>query len=88
MIQDTHRHFGRSLTSPPEHAAEIVPDDAASLAHVTRAVFVGGSGDLRLRMLGGETVTLANVAAGTLVPIRITQVMATGTTATGVVGLW
>jgi hypothetical protein len=88
MTEDTFRKYGRSLTSPPEEAAAIAPSDAAPLSHVTRALYVGVAGDLRLRMLGGGEVTLAGVPAGSLIPIRVTRVFATGTTASAIVGLW
>ena len=85
---DSYRTHGRSLTSPPEAGAAILPDDAAELAHATRAIYVGGAGDLRLRLLGGAVVTLVAVPAGTLLPLRVRQVFATGSTASHLVGLW
>jgi len=85
---DTFRKYGRSLTSPPEEGAAILPDDAAELAHATRALYVGGAGDLRVRLLGGAVVTLAGVPAGSLLPLRLRQVFAAGTGATGLVGFW
>ena len=85
---DTFKTHGRSLTSPPEAAAAIVPDDTGSLAHATRAIYVGGAGDLRVRMLGGAVVTLAAVPAGSLLPLRVAQVLATATTATALIGFW
>jgi hypothetical protein len=88
MTLDTFRSFGRSLITPPEDAAAIEPSDSEALPHVTRALYVGGGGSVRLRVLGGGEVTLAGLAAGSLVPIRVVQVFATGTTATALVGLW
>ena len=87
-MTDTFRSHGRSLTSPPEEAVAIVPDDGAELACVTRAVYVGGGGDLRVRMLGGAEVTLAAVPGGAMLPLRVTRVLAAGTTATDLVGFW
>jgi hypothetical protein len=87
-MTDTFKTFARSLTSPPENAVEITPDDAGLLPHVTRALYVGGAGDVALRMLGGAEVTLRGLAAGTLMPIRADMVKLAGTTATGLVGLW
>jgi hypothetical protein len=84
---DTYSKHSRSLTSPPEEAAAIVPGEVA-LGHVTRAVYVGEGGDLRVRMLRGGVVTLSNVGAGTLIPLRVTHVYAAGTSASGLVGLW
>ena len=87
-MTDTFKTFARSLTSPPEHAVEIAPSDDASLPHVTRALYVGGGGDLALRLLGGAEVTLRGVQGGSLLPIRAAAVRRTGTTATDLVGLW
>ena len=87
-MTDLYKSHARSLTAPPEHGAAIVPDDAAGLGHVTRAIYVGGGGHLALRLLGGEAITLMNVPAGTLIPLRAAQVFAAGTTATALVGLW
>lgn len=87
-MTDTFKNFARSLTSPPEHAVEIAPDDHALLPHVTRALYVGGGGDVALRLSGGGEVVLRNLQAGSLVPIRADMVRAAGTSATGLVGLW
>jgi hypothetical protein len=87
-MTDSFKTHGRSLTSPPEDAAAIVPDDGADLATATRAVWVGGGGDLRVRMLGGAEVTLRGVGSGSLLPLRLARVFATGTTATALVALW
>ena len=87
-IVDAFADNTSSLTSPPESGAEITPQDSTELSHVTRALYVGGEGSLRVRMLGGAVVTLANVPAGSIMPLRVTAVLGTGTTATGIVGLW
>jgi len=86
-MTDMFRTHARTLTSPPEHAAAITPADQP-LAHVTRAVYVGTGGDLAVKMAGGAVVTLANVASGSLLPIRVERVLASGTTASQILGLW
>ena len=87
-MTDSFRSHTRSLTSPAEHALAIQPDDAGDLPQVTRALYVGGSGDVAVTMRGGETVSFAAVSAGTLLPVRVSRVLASGTTATGILGLW
>lgn len=87
-MQDTFKNHSRSLISPPEHAVAIVPDDQEPLSVVTRALFVGVGGDVAVRMFGGDVVTLANVPAGTLLPLRIDRVFATGTSAGSLLGFW
>lgn len=87
-MTDTFKTHSRGLTSPPEHAAAILPNDALDLAVVPRALYVGVAGNVAVRMAGGGTVTLASVPAGTLLPIRVSRILATGTTAGGILGFW
>jgi len=54
----------------------------------TRGVYVGVGGDLAVRMAGGgNTVVFAGVLAGSLLPIVVDQILATGTTATNIVAV-
>lgn len=75
------------LTSPAESAVAITPSDAAVLPRTTRAVYVGTAGTLRVTMLSGEVATFAGAQAGVVYPLRVIRVMATGTTAGGIIGL-
>ena len=59
-------------------------DTTAVLFH---AVYVGGTGDLALRPVGGTAVTFSGVPAGTIIPLRCDRVMSTNTTATLIVGM-
>lgn len=86
---DMFRTHARSLTSPPEDAAEITPSDTIdSAVAVTRALYVGVAGDIVLLMYGGATVTLRSVPSGSFLPLRVRRVLASGTTADGIVGFW
>jgi hypothetical protein len=73
--------------APARKAAALTPNDAADLATETRALYVGTGGNLSV-ILSGDTaaVTFTNVAAG-YHPLRVKRLRATGTTATGIVGL-
>jgi hypothetical protein len=48
---------------------------------------VGGAGDLSVKMNSGNTVTVVGVAAGTLLPFQVIQVLA-ATTATSILALY
>lgn len=76
------------LESPARNAAEITPHDTNDLAYVTRGVYVGVSGDLKVETANGDVVTFVGLAAGMVHPIQCKQVYATGTTATSIVGVW
>jgi hypothetical protein len=87
-MTDMFKKYSRGLTSPPEHAIAISPDDTSELSQPTRALYVGGGGNLRVTLLGGSTVSFANVPAGSMIPLRVTRVFATNTTASDILGLW
>ena len=76
-----------SMTGPATRAFPITPSDSALLPEVTRAVYVGTFGTLALRLSEGQTVTLTNVPAGSILPLRADLVLASGTSAGGLVGL-
>ena len=86
-MADDFDGYETGLTTPAVNAADIIPSDAAPLPFATRAIYVGTTGNVRMLMVSGDLVTLTNVQAGAFYPLRINQVLATGTTATGLVGL-
>lgn len=74
------------LTAPSPDGFDITPSDSTDLAYVTRAIYVGGTGNLKVTRLGGAVLTYYGVPAGMMYPIRVTRVWATGTTATHLIG--
>jgi len=89
IAQDTFVNLQGGLQSPPRNSFTITPSDTAELRFVTRSIYVGGTGDITLRLAGdaGQLLIKA-VPAGTMLPLRVRQVFATGTTATGLVGFY
>ena len=85
---DKFQSLTAGLTAPASNAFAITPNNATDLPAITRALYVGLSGDIALIMQGGEAVTLTNVMAGTMLPLRAVRVAATGTTAQNLVGLY
>lgn len=81
-----HAH-APGLESPALGALTITPADGSDLARATRALNVAQAGFLRVTMVSGDVVTLY-VAAGLAFPARVRRVWQTGTTATGITGLW
>lgn len=75
------------LDSPAQQAQALPNATTTVLEHTSRAVYVGGTGSLIVVMRGGQEVTLADVPAGTLLPIRITE-LKSSSTATSVVAFW
>lgn len=51
-------------------------------------LYVGGAGDLAVITMGGDQVTFTAAPAGAFLPIQVTRVLSTGTTATNILALW
>ena len=86
-MSDPFASLTPGLTSPATTAEAVDPSDATPLATPTRSIYVAGGGDLRVTMLSGAVVTFTGVLGGAIYPLRVKQVLATGTTATGIVAL-
>ena len=76
------------LSDVASHAAAVTPNDSTDLTTPARGFYVGTGGDLEVVTAGGETVTVPDVPAGTVVPIRATRVRAANTSAAGIIALW
>lgn len=77
-----------SLLGPIENGFSVTPNDGADLAQTTRAIWVGGAGNIKITTRGGDAITLVGVPAGTMLPIRASRIWSTGTTATSIHGLY
>jgi hypothetical protein len=72
---------------PAVFAEAVTPSDVTVLT-TSRALYVGVTGDVAVTMLGGANATFVGVVGGTVLPIRVTKVLATGTTATSILNLY
>lgn len=73
---------------PATAAFAISTSDATPLPQIPRALYVGVTGNVAVRPVGSESdVTFIAVPAGTILPVRVSFVRATLTTATDIIGL-
>lgn len=80
---------GRSTDVAGAYRATAVTKSDATILPVTRALYIGGAGDVAVIMAGDTSaVTFSAVPVGTLLPIQVTKVMSTNTTATLVLALY
>ena len=86
-MDDNYGHYSNHIDAPGVNAWPIEPDDETNMDLTTRGIYVGGAGDLSVVMKSEAVVTLKNVAAGTILPLRAIRVNSTGTSATDLVGL-
>lgn len=86
MSNRTRREFDFP-SGPAIDIFPITPSDAIPLAEViTRIVCTGDAGNICVQTAAGNQQTVP-IGAGAAYDVAITQVFATGTTATGLVGL-
>ena len=64
----------------------VTPDNDTDLVQLPQALWIGGTGNIAVTLPSGN-VSLLAVPAGTLLPVRASRVLATGTTATSIVAL-
>jgi len=80
-----------SSNSPYVQGVAVTPSDTGQLPWVSRALWVGGAGNIVIDLFdaaGNKTnVTFTGVPAGTLLQVRAGAVLATNTTATNIVAL-
>ena len=75
-------------------AASVTASDSADIAAITGGtnngcvLYVGGTGNIKVRTIGGDDVTFNNIQAGTFLPVHVIRVFSTGTTSTDIVALW
>ena len=86
-MPDRFETSATGLTAPAIHGFAITPHDANEVAETTRAVYVGTAGNLSVVLLSGAAIVFSGLAGGTVLPIRVRQIKATGTTAGALVGL-
>jgi hypothetical protein len=74
---------------PGRSAEAISPDDDNELAFITRGLYVGTSGDVAVVLAAAtDPVTFGALAAGVVHPLRVRKVLETGTSASGIVGVY
>lgn len=67
-------------------AEAVTPSDTTVVKY--RALYVGTTGDVAVVPMGGSSaVTFVGVPAGAILPIAVSKVMSTSTTASDIVGL-
>lgn len=70
----------------------VTPSDVTDITGINpntpATLFVGTGGDVEVITIGGSTLVLKNIADGSFLPIQVTRVKATNTTATDIVALF
>jgi len=78
---------GSALRVNPIHAAVITPSDTTGLDDAS-VLYVGEDGNVAVTTEGGDELTFQGVKAGTILPVSVIKVKATGTTSNNIVAAW
>ncbi len=81
---------------PAERAIAVTPSNTINInfggtATQSRAIYIGVAGNMSVEMAEDDiekTVVFVGIVAGTVLPISITRVNSTSTTATNIVAIW
>jgi hypothetical protein len=68
--------------------ADVAPSDTADLSPMARALYIGGAGAVKVDTIDGSTLTFAGLSAGSILPVSVARVYATGTDATLIIALY
>lgn len=78
-----------TAASPARNASAVTPHATNPLGNVSKGLYVGGAGDIACRLVDDTAdVTFASIPAGAILPLRVSHVRVTGTTATDIIALY
>lgn len=78
-------------------AAEVMPSDTTDIPNISTedgsgnlgcSLYTGDGGDIKVKTVAGDIVTLFNLPGGTFIPLIVNRVYATGTSASSILALW
>lgn len=87
MSASYDRALNESSNAPAGYAAAVTPNDNTDLTYTARALYIGGAGNVAVITQDGQTVTFTAVPVGSFLPVKVSRVLSTGTTATNIVAL-
>lgn len=68
------------------NANAVTPSDSTTIPRA-KGLYIGVSGDVKVQMVGSPTAVIIKAAPVGILPVEVTQVFATGTTATNILAL-
>lgn len=77
-----------AITRPYHGAATVTPSDTTNMSRPANAIMVTAAGNVAMNLQDGTSVTLPNLQPGTIYPFAANRILATGTTATGIIAVY
>lgn len=85
MVKAAYRTADATVSA---YEATAVTLSDATVLPPTRALYIGGAGNLKVTMAYGTEVTFSGLNAGSILPIQVTKCWSTGSTAASIVALY
>lgn len=63
-------------------AVAVTPSNSTVLSPVTKGLYIGGAGNVNVRMKNGTTILFTALAVGVMHELEVDMVLSTSTTAT------
>jgi len=73
----------RALSDPARDIVQVVPSDTDDLENIAVGIYAQTAGEVALVTVSGRTRVIA-VAAFMLIPVGVSRILSSGTTATGI----
>lgn len=80
--------FNAQVVSPNDSQDLVLSGGVITGIDNGACLYIGTGGNITITTIGGQTVTLNNLADGVFVPIQVKRVFATGTTASDILALY
>lgn len=80
--------FNAQAVTPNNNADLVLSGATITGIDNGACLYIGTGGNITITTIGGQTVTLTNLADGVFVPIQVRRVFATGTTASNILALY
>ena len=71
----------------PGGATAVTPSDTVNLA-TPSVIYVGSGGNVKVTTAQGDDVTFTGMLSGSIIPVQVIRVWATGTSATSLVRVY
>lgn len=87
-MTDIWQPLPNNQSDPPANAVAVTPSDTVDLTFISTQIAAATSGVISCNLQFSGSAVLIPVAAGVPVRVRVRRILATGTTATGIVAFW
>ena len=80
--------YADGLNTPARNIEVVTPSDTVNLTAPSRGLIIGVGGTINVETVGGQSSVTITVATGAILPLMVTRVNNTGTSATNIVSMY